>query len=100
MDDLNNKQEEQQEEQEERSLDLLLKLPYSEMTEEEIERVIEYRAEIKKRDDEHAEKMQMLKDAMNEEIEIHKDMANKAQTVLDELTAHAINRFNEVSDNG
>lgn len=83
------------EEPKERSLDLLLTLSYSEMTDEEIERVIEYRAEIKKRDDEHDEKMAILENGMREEIAIHQDMADKAQAVLDRLIDHAIERFED-----
>lgn len=98
IEDMINDETDNTEKPEERSLDLLLQLPYSEMTEEEIERVIEYRAEIKKRDDEHDKRMSILKDAMDSEINIHKEMADKSQALLDELTRHAINRFEGASN--
>lgn len=88
---------EEPEKPEERSLDLLLTLSYSEMTDEEIERVIDYRAEIKKRDDEFEARMALQKESMDAMIAIHEDMANKAQTVLDKMVAHAIDRYDEVS---
>lgn len=89
---------EEPEKHEERSLDLLLTLSYSDMTDEEIERVIDYRAEIKKRDDEFESRMALQKESLDAMIAIHEDMANKAQTALDAMTAHAIDRYNEVSN--
>ena len=83
-----------------RDINQLIDLPYSEMTEAEIELVIEFKAAIKARDEAHERRIKIIQDGINEQIRIQQEAAIAAQNKLDELTAHAINRFNEVSNNG
>lgn len=80
-----------------RDINDLIDLPYSEMTEEEIERVVEYKAEIKARDAEHKARMDALHETMQENIAIHRNMAETSETLLNDLTAHAIGRFEDAS---
>lgn len=81
-----------------RDIDVLLNLDYSEMSEEEIRIVVEYRANIIARDREHQERMNMLREHMAEQAAIHREMAEDAQKRLDELTRHAIDRFESESN--
>lgn len=81
-----------------RDLDKLLNLEYSEMTEEEIGIVIEYKAAILARDREHDERMEMLRVHMDEQAAINMAIAESAQNTLDELTRHAIGRFEDESN--
>lgn len=81
----------------ERTIDELMDLPYSEMTDEEIERVVEFKAANIARDAEHVARMDALHEALEVEIGLHRDMADTAQTKLEELTAHAISRFENES---
>ena len=87
-----------EEEKKPRSINELIDLPYSEMTEEEIELVVEFKASVKARDAQHEEAMKILQEGINAEIAIHQEMADKAQTTLDEMTKHAINRFEDASN--
>lgn len=80
-----------------RTINELIDLPYSDMTEEEIERVIEFKAQNKARDAEHEARMTALHEALQESINIHRTMAEASQAKLEELTAHAIGRFEDVS---
>lgn len=81
-----------------RDIDEILDLPYSELSEEEIERVIQFRADVQTRDRLHDQAMKQLSDAIQEAADAHLRMANKAQQRLEELTAHAIARFEDVSN--
>lgn len=85
-------------ENEERSIDKLLDLPYSELTGDEIERVIEFKASVKARDEAYNAQMQLIKDHFEAEIELHRQNAANAQALLDRLTAFAVERFKEVSN--
>lgn len=89
--------EEEEEKAPPRDINKLLDLPYSEMTEEEIALVIEYKAAIKARDEAHEEAMRLLKEGMEREIAANQEMADKAQAMLEELTRHAINRFEDAT---
>lgn len=76
-----------------RTIDELIDLPYSEMSEAEIDLIVEFKATCKARDAEYQERMQILKDTMNAEIEIHKQAANVASANLDELTRLALESY-------
>lgn len=80
-----------------RTINELIDLPYSEMTEEEIALVVEFKAAVKARDAEHEARMSALHDALAEQTEIHRVMADTAQAKLEDLTAHAIGRFEDAS---
>lgn len=72
--------EEQQEQQEERQIGKLLTLPYSEMTEEEIERVIEFKANKKAKEDN-------LKEALRIQEENAKKQLDEMQELIDAMEA-------------
>ena len=80
-----------------RSINEIIHLPYSELTDEEIELVIEFKANAIARDEEHKARMQALNDAMKEKARMHAENAKKSQDLLESLTQHAINLFKEVS---
>lgn len=69
--------EEQQEQREERQIGKLLTLPYSEMTEEEIERVIEFKAQQKANDDNLKEALKIQEEAVTKQIEEMRELADK-----------------------
>lgn len=76
-----------------RSINELIDLPYSEMTEEEIAYVIDYKAEIKARDEAYQARMDALKAHCEEVKAIHKQIADNAQATLEALTQHAIEQY-------
>ena len=76
-----------------RTIDELVDLPYSEMTEEEIDMLVEWKAANKARDDEHQRRMDALQAHFAEEIAIHRQAAAESKAVLDNLTAAALARL-------
>lgn len=82
----------------ERSINELIDLPYSEMTDEEIARVVDFKATIKARDDAYIQRQTELREHMEEIAAIHGEMAAKAEAQLKELTAHAINDYKAASN--
>lgn len=81
-----------------RSIDKLYDLPYSEMTEEEVELIVEYKATIKARNEEYERQREMMDKALQEQIEIAKERSRNVQDTLDRLVAHAIGRYEEASN--
>ena len=81
-------------EQEERSLDVLLKLPYSDMTEEELERVIDYKAECRARDADYQAAQAERSAAMEACAAKWADIAASAQSMLDQMAAESRARLN------
>lgn len=80
-----------------RSINDIIDLPYTELTAEEIELVINFKANIIARDEEHKARMNALNDAMAEKAQLHAENARKSQELLESLTQHAIDLFKEVS---
>lgn len=80
-----------------RTINDLIDLPYSEMTEDEIALVVEFKANIKARDAEHEARMEALHESMAESAAANREIAQKADALLTELTAHAIERYKEES---
>jgi len=80
-----------------RTIDELVDLPYSEMTEEEVELIVEWKAANKARDEEHRRRMDALQAHFAEEIAIHRQAAAESKAVLDNLTAAAIARLGAVN---
>ena len=76
-----------------RTIDELVDLPYSEMTEDEIELIVEWKAANRARDEEHQRRMDALKAHFAEEIAIHRQAAAESKAVLDNLTAAALARL-------
>lgn len=70
---------------EERSLDTLLSLSYSEMTDEEIGRVVEYKAKVKAEQEQHAAQLQALEErsqAICEQLKTQYEEAKYAQQAM------------------
>lgn len=88
-------QEEPKEPEKPRDINQLIDLPYSEMTEEEIEIVIAAKAEQKARDDEYEKRMQLAKETSDQIIAIHKEAAEHSQNVLDQLVANAMKLYED-----
>ena len=80
-----------------RTIDELVDLPYSEMTEDEIELLVEWKAANKARDEEHQRRMEALQAHFAEEIAIHRQAAADSKAVLDNLTAAALARLEAVN---
>ena len=78
-----------------RTIDELIDLPYSEMTEEEIALVVDFKAEVKARDAQHAARMEAIQESIAENAAVHRAMAEKADDLLTKLTEHAIEQYNE-----
>lgn len=78
-----------------RGINELIDLPYSEMTDEEIELVVEFKATVKARDAEHEARMALLHETMAESAAANAAIAQKADALLTELTAHAVQRYKE-----
>ena len=75
----------------------LLDKPYSELSDEEIEAVIDFRASVKARDKAHAERLQAIRDA-GERIaaQQHQQVqeAHDAQDALLQASMRRLNRLN------
>ena len=80
-----------------RTIDELVDLPYSEMTEEEVELIVEWKAANKARDEEHQRRMEALQAHFAREIAIHRQAAAESKAVLDNLTAAALSRLEAVN---
>ena len=81
-----------------RDINELLDLPYSEMSEEEIELVIQFKADVQTRDALHNETMKKLDAHLQHAAEQNKRAADAAIERLNELTTHAIARFEDASN--
>lgn len=64
--------------------------PYSEMTDDEIEFVIEYRATEKANHETAMAEVQAVQDHLDEVAEIHKQAANENLATLNKLVANAL----------
>lgn len=75
----------------------LLDRPYSELSDEEIEAVIEFRASVKARDKAHAERLQAIRDA-GERIAAQQQeqvqAAHEAQDALLQASMRRLSRLN------
>lgn len=98
MDELHNEEVEQEEQEKQteespRDISKLLGLSYSEMTEEEIDIVVNYKVNQEVESQEYKDKIQILQNQTDTEIEILKEKAQQDSDFLMELTRHAIGRF-------
>lgn len=83
---------------EERDINKLLDLPYSEMTEEEIERVIEFKAEVKARDAQFEQTLEAIKGASDAQLKVMQEQAEKDAERQDALLQASIERMQKVSE--
>lgn len=81
-----------------RDINELLDLPYSEMTEQEIELVIQFKADVQTRDALHNETMKKLDAHLQDVAQQNRRAADAAIERLNELTAHALERFKDASN--
>lgn len=76
-----------------RKIDQLIDLPYSEMTNEEVELVVEWKASIKARDEAYARQREENRAYNEAMLAVLKANAADAQNQLDELVKQAIARL-------
>lgn len=83
-----------------RPLDELLTLDYTEMTSEEIEIVIEWRAQCKARESEYQERMAQQQQALLISIATARETANAAAAQLADLEKKAMQRLDNACKMG
>lgn len=66
-------------------------VPFSEMTEDEIEMVIAYRVSLKIRDASYEETMRAMQESREKVIAIHRAASERAKASLDAMVAKALN---------
>ena len=75
----------------------LLDRPYSELTDEEIEAVIDFRASVKARDRSHAERLQAIRDASERIIAQQQEQVQAAHDAQDALLQASLKRLNRLN---
>ena len=75
----------------------LLDKPYPEMTEEEIEAVIEWKAQVKARNEQFQQTLQAIKDAQAEQLKVMQDTASKDAARQDAFLQASIERLNRAN---
>lgn len=75
----------------------LLDKPYSELTDAEIEAVIEFKASVKARDKAHAERLQAIKDTSDRLIAQQKKQVQAAHDAQDALLQASLTRLNRLN---
>ena len=75
----------------------LLDKPYSELTDAEIEAVIEFKANVKARDRAHAERLQAIKDTSDRLIEQQQKQVQAAHNAQDALLQASLTRLNRLN---
>lgn len=75
----------------------LLDKPYSEMTEEEIEVVVEWKAQVKARDKQFKETLQAIKDAQAKQLKVMQETAERDAARQDAFLQASIERLNRAN---
>lgn len=75
----------------------LLDRPYSELTDAEIEAVIEFKASVKARDRAHAERLQVIKDTSDRLIAQQHNQVQVARDAQDALLQASLTRLNRLN---
>lgn len=75
----------------------LLDRPYSELTDEEIEAVIDFRASVKARDKSHAERLQAIRDASERISAQQQEQVQAAHDAQDALLQASLKRLNRLN---
>ena len=75
----------------------LLDRPYSELSDEEIEAVIEFRASVKARDKAHAERLQAIRDASERIAAQQQEQVQAAHDAQDALLQASMRRLNRLN---
>lgn len=84
-----------EEQQEERNIGKLLTLEYSEMTGEEIERVIEFKSDVKASERKHKESMDLKREELRKRIEERERLSEEITKEFNEYTSFIINKYKE-----
>lgn len=75
----------------------LLDKPYSELTDAEIEAVIEFRASVKARDKAHAERLQAIRDASERIVAQQQEQVQAAHEAQDALLQASMKRLSRLN---
>ena len=75
----------------------LLDKPYSEMTDEEIEAVVEWKAQVKARDKQFSETLQAIKDAQAKQLKVMQETAERDAARQDAFLQASIERLNRAN---
>lgn len=75
----------------------LLDRPYSELSDEEIEAVIDFRASVKARDKAHAERLQAIRDAGERIAAQQQEQVQAAHDAQDALLQASMRRLNRLN---
>lgn len=75
----------------------LLDKPYSELTDDEIEAVIEFKANVKARDRTHAERLQVIKEATDRLVAQQQKQVQAAHDAQDALLQASLTRLNRLN---
>lgn len=75
----------------------LIDKPYSEMSEEEINAVIEWKAQVKARNEQFQQTLQAIKDAQAEQLKVMQDTASKDAARQDAFLQASIERLNRAN---
>nr|DAH03709.1 MAG TPA: hypothetical protein [Bacteriophage sp.] len=75
----------------------LLDRPYSELSNEEIEAVIDFRASVKARDKAHAERLQAIRDAGDRIAAQQQEQVQAAHDAQDALLQASLKRLNRLN---
>ena len=75
----------------------LLDKPYSELTDAEIEAVIEFKANVKARDRAHAERLQVIKEATDRLVAQQQKQVQEAHDAQDALLQASMTRLNRLN---
>ena len=75
----------------------LIDKPYSEMTEEEIEAVVEWKAHVKARDKQFQQTLQAIKDSQQAQLKVMQDTATKDAARQDAFLQASIERLNRAN---
>ena len=75
----------------------LLDKPYSEMTEEEIDAVVEWKAQVKARNEQFQQTLQAIKDSQQAQLKVMQDTASKDAARQDAFLQASIERLNRAN---
>ena len=75
----------------------LLDKPYSEMTEEEIETVVEWKAQVKARDKQFQQTLQAIKDSQQAQLKVMQETAERDAARQDAFLQASIERLNRAN---
>ena len=75
----------------------LIDKPYSEMTEEEIEAVIEWKAQVKARNEQFQQTLQAIKDSQQAQLKVMQETAERDAARQDAFLQASIERLNRAN---